>query len=175
MLPCSRRPARLVPSRALLSVLTRVLEAKANIVPICLGTLGPLRPSRWVKSAPLLGCWGQWVRGSGSRFKVAESLPLASRGGPAATGPGGLPVGQDSGAELWWLAVPGRSPGAGDGPKPGSGRRGRGLRRRTSGSAVSSPALGSRHGVTTVGAVPLALSASESHLSCGGGVTCVQV
>lgn len=90
------RPARLVPSMALLGELTTVLAAKANIVPVCLRTLGPLRPSRWVKTAPLLGCWGQWVRGSGSRFKVAESLPLASRGGPAATRPGGLPVGQDS-------------------------------------------------------------------------------
>lgn len=41
-------------SQALQGILTTVLAAKANIVPVCLWTLGPLRPSRWIKSAALL-------------------------------------------------------------------------------------------------------------------------
>lgn len=110
------RPSR--PVQGPPGILTTVLAAKANIVPACLRTLGPLRPSRWVKSAPLLGCWGQWVRGSGYRFKVAESLPLASRGGPAATGPGGLPVGQDSRGGAF-SQFPAASPEPGLGPRLG--------------------------------------------------------
>lgn len=94
-LPAARgpRPAYLSLSRTLRAVLTTVLAAKANIVPVCLRTPGPLRPSRWAKSAPL---WGQWVPLWGSGFKVTKSLPPARRGGPAPTGPGGRPVEQDS-------------------------------------------------------------------------------